>query len=68
MTEPTSSLEADRAGYTRQVIISSDGDATEFGALLKPKANIEGMFKAFNTDSQGMVDVDGATVMVREVD
>lgn len=66
MSDPTTTDEADRHGYKRQVVIEGAGFGIGFDALLKPDTDIAGTFKAFDCNHQCMRTLDGSSVSVRE--
>ena len=67
MSEPTSTDQADAQGYTRQVIIDGEDYPVGLGAFIKPHTDISGIFKAFDSDDQRMVTIDGSKVAVRDI-
>jgi len=67
MSDPTSTDQADARGYTRQVIIDGDDYPVGLGAFIKPHTDVDGIFKAFDSDGERMVPIDGSKVAVRDI-
>lgn len=44
-------------GYTRHVLLDSDGSC--FAALIRPDVDLDGTFRAFDTDNQEWLNVNG---------
>lgn len=68
MSDPTTSDEADAHGYTKQVRIDGDDYPVGLGALIKPHTDLNGIFKAFDTDHQRTVTIDGSKVEISDLD
>jgi hypothetical protein len=66
MSDPTTSGEADRHGYTQQVVIDGDELGIGVDAFIKPGTDTGGTFKAFDCNHQRTVTLDGSKVTVRD--
>lgn len=55
-----------RRGFTRHVLI--EGGLQSFAALIKPDTDLDGRFKAFDTDDQEWLFVNGWNVSVEDLE
>jgi hypothetical protein len=56
------------AGYTRHVIVTSGDGCSDFAALIKPDTDFDERFKAFDTDNQEMIAVNGWNCIIEDAD
>lgn len=53
-----------RLGFTRHVYC--DGGLVSFAALVKPDADLDGTFRAFDTDNQEWLNVNGWLFLIED--
>jgi len=54
------------AGFTHHVLIESGDGCASFAALIKPDTDLDSQFKAFDTDNQEWLFVNGWTCLIED--